>query len=322
MPYLSFDSENDSTPHAIIKGGKLHKKVLYINPKDGLKGGNVPKKSINPLNYDKEFKTLGLKPIERTKLISKLEQAYYNNIPPEMLLENDNIKNLYSKIKDTEKKDKSIALPTGSMFQIIPSPSPTKREVYYITGASGSGKSYTAKGLAEHYKKFHPDREIYLISKLNEDETLDSMKIGKPQRINVQSLVDEPPELEEFRDCMVIFDDYDSFDGQLAKTIQTLINDLCIQGRHTNTTLVLCTHFTTNYKQTRLILGEVTHFVIFPSSTSPKALKYLLDSHVGMGKDDLNSIRKMGRWVCVSKNHPQYLISEHSAKLLNQVEEE
>jgi ABC-type multidrug transport system ATPase subunit len=45
------------------------------------------------------------------------------------------------------------------------------RELVAIRGASGSGKSYIARGLAEKYKKMFPDRQVYLISKLLEDST-------------------------------------------------------------------------------------------------------------------------------------------------------
>ena len=235
-----------------------------------------------------------------------------------MLLEDDNVKKLYSRIQTDVKNDTSIEIPDDSSFQIIPSPDKEKRQVYYIAGQSGSGKSYAARGIAEGYKKLHPDREIYLISKLNEDSTLDTMKEGKPKRISIQSLVDDYPKIDEFKDCMIIFDDYDTFEGKEGKVIHQLIDDLAIQGRHTNTTMLCLTHYLTNYKKTRLILNEASHFIIYPQATSFSALKYLLGTHLGLSKEEIHKLKKLGRWVLISKNYPQYLISLHTAKVLHQ----
>ena len=316
MPHLSFSKSKSATPIAIVKGGDYDKEILYLNPDD--KNETKPKKEINAMNYMKDLKSLGLKPHQRTMMINKFQEAMYKGIPPEMLLENENIQNIYTKVQEDEKKDTSIVLPTDSSFHLIPSSDPKVRQVWYVTGQSGSGKSYIARGLAEMYKKMFPEREIYLISKLNEDETLDKMKIGKPKRINVQSLIDDPPDIKEFEDSMVIFDDYDSFPDKTGKAVQQLIDDLAIQGRHTRTTILCLTHFTTNYKKTRLLLGETTNIVVYPQSTSSHALKYLLGTHFGMSKEDLAELKKLGRWVSIGKNYPSYLISEHTAKLLHQ----
>jgi Cdc6-like AAA superfamily ATPase len=315
MPNLGFKNSKGAIPIAIVKGGDYDSEVLFLNENDNIKHKNK-NKEIPAIKYVNDLKKL--KPQQRIMVMNRLQTAFENGIPPEMLMESDEIKSLYSKIQDDDKKDTSIHLPDDSSFQIIPSPDPEKRAVYYIAGQSGSGKSYMARMIAENYKKIHPEREIYLISKLNEDSTLDTMKIGKPKRINPQSILDDYPKIEEFKDCMIIFDDYDTFDGKLGIAIQKLIDDLAIQGRHTNTTLLCLTHYITNYKKTRLILNEASHFVVYPQATSFSALKYLLGTHLGMEKQDVQNLKKLGRWVCISKNYPQYIISEHFSKLLNQ----
>jgi hypothetical protein len=226
-------------------------------------------------------------------------------------------KQLYDRILSDEAKDTSINLPDDSKFQIVPSPDPKKREVFYIAGASGSGKSYIAKGIAEMYHNLFPSREVYLISKLGEDSTLDTMK-PPPKRINIQTLIDDYPELEEFEDCCVIFDDYDTFTGPAEKVVHKLIDDLATMGRHTNTTMLCLSHYLTNYKKTRLLLNEATHIIVYPMATSFHALCYLLKTHIGMSKDDCRDLKKMGRWVCLYKHYPQWLVSLHHARVLNQ----
>jgi ABC-type glutathione transport system ATPase component len=317
MPSLSFEKSKGATPIAQVKGGDYDKEVLYLTNEDNAIK-KAPKKEINGLNYSKDMKNMGLKKNQQASMIYKLQEAMAKGIPVEMLMENENVKDLYNKIQEDDKNDTSIVLPTDSSFHLIPTPDPKVRQVWYITGQSGSGKSYIARGLAEYYKKIFPEREIYLVSKLNEDSTLDTMKIGKPKRINVQSLMDDYPDIKEFQNCMIIFDDYDSFPDKTGKVVQQLIDDLAIQGRHTNTTMLCLTHFTTNYKKTRLLLGEATNIVVYPQSTSSHALKYLLGTHFGLGKEDLAELKKLGRWVSIGKNYPSYLISEHTAKLLHQ----
>jgi hypothetical protein len=35
-----------------------------------------------------------------------------------------------------------------------------------------------------------------------------------------------------------------------------------------------------------------------------------------MGKEDLHDIKKMGRWVMIYKNFPQYIVSAQHARML------
>lgn len=68
---------------------------------------------------------------------------------------------------------------------------------------------------------------------------------------------------------------------------------------------------------------EATHFVLYPQSTSAHAMTYLLKTHIGLDKDEISRLRKSGsRWICVSKQFPQYAITEHSAWILHQDKEE
>jgi hypothetical protein len=315
MPSLSFDETKTAKAIAIVKGGDYDKEILFLHGDDEKKV-RKPKREINAVRYDKELKHL--KPAQRVAVFNRLQEAMARGVPTEHLIESDDIKHLYHRIQHDQSHDTSVVLPDDSSFQLIPPSDPKTRSVWYIAGASGSGKSYIARQLAEAYKRMFPSREIYLISKLNEDSTLDTMKIGKPKRIRVETLVEDYPSIEEFRDCMVIFDDYDTFQGAEGKAVQTLIDDCAITGRHTGTTILCLTHYITNYKKTRLLLNEASHFVVYPQATSYHALKYLLTTHIGMSADEVKDLRKLGRWICVSKNFPQYLISQHTAKILHQ----
>jgi DNA segregation ATPase FtsK/SpoIIIE-like protein len=79
------------------------------------------------------------------------------------------------------------------------------------------------------------------VSKLEKDETLDALPFLK--RLSIQSFIDDYPALEEFTDCMVIFDDFDTLTGEAQKVVEKIIDDLAIQGRHTNTTMLVLSHY-------------------------------------------------------------------------------
>lgn len=312
MPSLSFEGSKTAKPIAIVKGGDEDGSILYLH-EDDMKS-TTRMGHINPNKYATELRTL--KPTDRVKLISRLEEARGKGLEPEQLIGESALgRQLYERILTDETQSKDIELESGA-FELLPSPDPKKREVFYIAGASGSGKSYIAKGLGEYYQKLFPERSVYLISKLGEDAgTLDKMK-PKAKRINIQSLIDDFPDLDEFKNSMVIFDDYDTFTGPAEKVVHKLIDDLATMGRHTNTTMLCLSHYLTNYKKTRLLLNEATHIVVYPMATSYHALSYLLKTHIGMTKDDIRDLKKMGRWVCIYKHFPQYLLASQHARML------
>jgi hypothetical protein len=57
--------------------------------------------------------------------------------------------------------------------------------------------------------------------------------------------------------------------------------------------------------------------VLYPLATSQKALKYVCEHYGGMDKEDIQKLKKRGRWVLIHKNYPSYVISAHEANLLH-----
>jgi len=298
---------------ALVKGGKYDGEVVCLHEDN--KKGKKPAPTLVRSKYGKDLK--GATTAEKTKIFGRLEEALGKGLSADSLTgETPEIKKLYERIVSDSSNDKRIDLDDDGLFELLPSPDPKKREVWYIAGASGSGKSYIAKGIASFYHKLFPDRGVYLVSKLAEDSTLDTLKFLK--RINVQSFIDEYPELDEFKDCLCIFDDYDTLTGNAEKVITKIIDDLAIMGRHTNTTILCLSHYLTQYKKTRLLLNEATHIVVYPLSTSYHALRYLLKNYVGVDEDKIKELRKSGsRWLCFTKHYPQTAITQRSCEVLH-----
>ncbi len=318
MASLSLDDSLGGRPVATVKGGSFDKEILYLNEKPPLESkAKAPKQEINFSRYQNELK--GLKARDKIAAFQKIEEAYNKGLTVDSLVGvADNVKALYDKILKDTKLGKTVEIPMNSFFQLIPSTDPKKRGIWYIAGMSGSGKSFVANMIAENYKKLFPEREVFLVTKNEADDPTLQKSKAKIKRLDPNTFVDDIPDMHEFDDSLVIFDDYDTFDAPLDGIIHKLIDDIASMGRKTNISMVNCTHFLTNYKKTRLLLCEAQHFVIYPHGASMHALKYLLGTHVGMSKKQIEEIKEMNsRWVCISKTFPAYIVGEHCAKLLN-----
>ena len=236
MPSLSFTEGTDSQAVAIVKGGADDGQVLYLHTEDC--NGRKPKATFNKTKYLKAFPKM--KQAERTRAFIKIDEALTDNKPASFFDSEPQIKEVYEKVLADCKTNKEIILDDDGIFELLPSPDPKKRQVWFIAGCSGSGKSYKAKELLTYYHKLYPSRGCYLISKLKEDSTLDVLKFLK--RVNIQSLVDDYPELSEFHECFVVFDDVDSLTGIEQKTVLKLIDDLASMGRHQVCSIAFLSH--------------------------------------------------------------------------------
>ena len=181
MYSLTFEKDKmnkTQKPIAIVKGGKYNSEVLYLQ-EGKAKGGSLPKTEISISKYEKDLK--GMKPRERIQSFYKLQEALDKGIEPDIFFGADvRLKDVYSKIKTDSNSSSKIELPLDSFFNVLPTMDPEKRDIFYIAGASGSGKSFLTRSIAENYRKIWGDgRPVYLISKLTEDETLDKAKFIK-----------------------------------------------------------------------------------------------------------------------------------------------
>ena len=215
-----------------------------------------------------------------------------------------------SKDKDDliSKEFTSLHLKDGK-FQQIPNPD-VEREILYITGASGSGKSYYTKEYCKNYLKLYPNNKIYCFSALKEDATLDEIKVD---RIMIDdNLISCPLMAEEFKDSLVIMDDVDVISNKKQRdAVLTILNELLETGRHYRTFVILTYHLATNGKDTRRILNECHSVTWFPFSGSNVSKKRLLQDYCGLDKATLRKIKATkSRWCTYFKNYPPVIMTE------------
>jgi Cdc6-like AAA superfamily ATPase len=204
-------------------------------------------------------------------------------------------------------------------------PAPDKdieRSITYITGASGSGKSYWTRMYVEEYKKIYPKREVYLISSISDDSSID--KIKGLHRIKMDKLLTEDISAKDFQNACVIFDDTDCLtDKRLRLKVQEILNSVLETGRHFNCEVIYTSHLATDGHQTKRILNECKSVVIFPSGLGGRSIKYLLDNYFGLDREQIKRIKKLNsRWVQINKGFPMSVVSDREAYVLNDPDED
>lgn len=206
-------------------------------------------------------------------------------------------------------------------FEILPSTDKNKREVLYIAGPSGVGKSTICKEYIKKYQKLHPKHDVYIFSKLKEDETFKDLKKIFKIPINKQLVEDPIDTLTDMENSLVIFDDIDTVtDKSQALALTHIINEILELGRHKNISVCITSHLINpqDKKRGRTILNEAHRVVIFPRSTTHHNVKYFLQEYIGVrDKDVLVKIMETkSRWICIHKVFPMYILSQKSAVMI------
>ncbi len=207
-------------------------------------------------------------------------------------------------------------------FQIIPNPE-TERQIHYVCGASGSGKSYFTRMFVQEFQKFFPKRPIILFSSITDDSSVDEIKGLKRIRLD-EDFLTEDFTIEDFRDTLVIFDDCDCLrDKKMKAKVMGIFNIIGDTGRHTNTYCVYTNHLATNGNETKQILNEAHTITFFPATLGGRSLKYLLEGYLGLDGTQIKRIKKLkSRWVTVTKSYPKVIVSEKEIFTLNTDEDD
>ena len=199
-------------------------------------------------------------------------------------------------------------------YPIIPLPN-KERELLYICGKSGSGKSTVAAEYIRMFNKMFPDRLVILITK-EEDQAFNGLKT---KRCKLDILTEDPLELENLEDnCLVLFDDVEGMTNKkLYKNVTNLMKEIIESGRKKNIYCIITSHLINDHHRTRSVINELHKVVLFPAGSSAGHIDYFLDKHMGLTKEQIKKIHKTkGRYVLISNTVPQYVLSSKSIYLL------
>ena len=214
---------------------------------------------------------------------------------------------------DTIKSFNEISLNDNDKFELIPN-TKASRDVIYLSGSAGVGKTYAMAVYIRNYKKKFKSNPIFLISEKEEDDTLDSINGIKRIKIN-DSIIDDPLDLKDFTEvgpCLVIFDDIDSFGYKLKKAIYLLLNKLLKVGRSYKISVLVSSHNSCDGKDTKSMLNEATTIVFYPTCYN-RSIKYLAENYIGMNKQDIAKMRShKSRWCAYIKAYPSCIVQEQN----------
>ena len=164
--------------------------------------------------------------------IAYIVNKYDKTIKPRILYADDDKDKVRHYLTDYKCKVNEIIQPIPNTKE--------ERQICYVTGKSGSGKSYWIALYANVYHKIYPNRPIFLFSSILEDKgSID--KIKKLKRVNIRDpkFLDMDFSIDDFKNMLLIFDDTDCISDKKLKAKVNSILDMALQtGRHTNTSVI------------------------------------------------------------------------------------
>lgn len=323
------------SPRAIVEGGKYNKEIIHIFDKDNidckhqgcnhgncqkclkggcdccLSGGNLNNEAMDEL-IRQMMKNL------KGRITFRDLDILYKSIVTQSEPDDLRLKKLYDQLLSNIQGSQGKEIIVNSEAKLRPIPDTSKeRNIVYITGMSGSGKSTYAGHYAEMYNKIFPKNPIYLLSNKTKDSTLDKYDFFNRIPLN-ENLVEDPLNLDELHDSLVIMDDIEGTPDKKLENELDRIRDLILQqGRDRNISMCYISHLANNYKKTRLILNECDCCVIYPQNSTRYSLKYLLEKYFGFSKKDLEKLYNIpSRWITIHKS-PLFVLHEKGGYLLN-----
>lgn len=205
----------------------------------------------------------------------------------------------------------------SGIFQQIPdAKDEKKREILYITGQSGSGKTTYLTKYLKCWKKQYKSNDIYLFSLLKEDKQIDNLDVI---RIPLdEELINNPIDFDDIEEySMLVFDDIDVIsDKKIKEAVYDVLNKVLEIGRHKSLFCIITNHLPIS-KDIKRVLNECTAITYFPQSTT-RSVIYLLENYIGLDKAQIKLIKKTkSRWATIYKNYPQICMTEKNIWLPN-----
>lgn len=217
---------------------------------------------------------------------------------------------------DSDKGENDISIPDKGHLVVIPAM--RAREVVYITGPAGVGKSTWSAQYIYNFLSLFPDRRVFVFSRLKIDPILEEMGCIE---IPINESINDIDIIRDLKNCLCLFDDIDTIpDKALREKVYAISTDILETGRHNNIYIIITSHLTSgnDRKVARTNLNEAQKFVFFPKAGNTANLKRLLKENVGIENNVVNEIlQSPSRWVCVSRQYPQYYFHEKGARMIS-----
>lgn len=202
-------------------------------------------------------------------------------------------------------------------FEVIPRIKEGFESVFAF-GQSGCGKSTWCAEYAMSYRRIFSKNNIFLFSQKDSDPAFDNISGIKIRKIKIDKnfLEREIDVTKDFKDCLIIFDDFLSFENDKTKEkIVKLVIQVLTLGRCNNIYCVITSHLMYQMKNRDLymhIQNEV-HKLVFFKGCSMYQLTRTLREYWGFQTAKIHSVINIdpySRWISLNK-YPEYILTEN-----------
>jgi hypothetical protein len=189
----------------------------------------------------------------------------------------------------------------------------------FVSGLSGSGKSFFISQFLKHNKPTQEGAGIFLFSPVQNDKSLNSIKnLIQLDLDEVEKELKKEFQVEDFPPgSVVIFDDIESYPAYVKKKYMELRDMVAERGRHHKLSLMSVSHNATNGHATKVQIRESQYWVLFPKFNA-RDTRNLLKVYGGLDKNDIEKIMSLNtRWLLYRKAVPKYAVGMHGVICLD-----
>jgi hypothetical protein len=121
---------------------------------------------------------------------------------------------------------------------------------------------------------------------------------------NSVEFYNDPPVCADFKDSILICDDFEAYDKKTMVRVMNLVNSIATTGRHYFFSLMMLRHTATNGQMSKILLNECHAIVLFPANMTGKSSKYLLDNYFGLNKNQIKNIKNVNsRHIAILRSY-------------------
>lgn len=223
---------------------------------------------------------------------------------------------------DSEEEDMDLGTEYQADEKLSPLLDMNERDIAFVAGPAGSGKSTIAVQMVKDFLKVYPNYPFYLFSRTHytTDPAFRGMRVN--QVMVDESLLDDPIDItKDLTDgCIVLFDDINTIQNDKVKKLTNkLLGDILECGRRLKIWCIVTNHLIipNERKEARTILNEMKKLIVFPKSGSSQQISYALKQYFGLTKIQIERVlQSHSRWVLISKSYPMYVMNEEEIYML------
>lgn len=201
---------------------------------------------------------------------------------------------------------------------------PDSRDVIFIVGRSGSGKSYWASKYIKSYQRTFKDHPVFVFSKVRGDPAFKDIPglTFVPMDEKFVEGVDKGEAKPD--ECLYVFDDIDTIsDKKVLNAVMKLRADLLETGRHGDCYILNTSHVFRGGHRTKDANRESSSLVLFPRSGDHYGITGYLKEYGGLTKDQIKRVMQLpSRWAMIHTAFPGFCLHEHGGFFLNHFEDQ